>query len=311
MSSRLLNPFHAQINGHETFPLRQLWIPKLTRYLRDMKRKQQSPALNGEDAIVKLGVGKNMVNSMRFWANASGMVDYRSYQLTELGELIFGSVDGAIDGLDESASSMTTQWLIHWRLASNPSSFTPIWFLFNKVNLPFLDRACFLDTFTEFCKTMEVKTTQASMKRGVDVTLRSYLPRLSGKGYAEDFIEPLLAELDLLEPRSRDVFAFKRGAHPTLRDELFVFALLEYWENLEFSTSTLEFTRITHDIGSPGKVFKLDQDSVSKRLFKLAELTEDNLVWTEQAGLRQVIKRGEALTNSNKFKLKLLRKAYN
>lgn len=300
--------FKIQLSGHETFPLRQLWIPKLTRYINEARMNDEVPTLNVNKAIVQLGVGKNMVGAIRFWADAADIVDSSTLSLTELGRLILG--DGNKHGLDESCSSLTTQWLVHWRLAATPERFTPIWFLFNKVTSPTLDREAFFASLTDFCTSMNVKTSTATIKRAVDVCLRSYLPKLSGKGHAEDFIEPLLAELDLLDTKSRDVFAFRRSAHPTLSDELFAFAIMEYWQRLPYDTSSLDFARIAHDIGSPGKVFKLDAESVTERLYRLSELTGEALVWTEQAGLRQLVRRGKALTAPDRFKYDLLRQAY-
>lgn len=46
-----------QYSGHETFPCRYSWLPKAVRHV-----KQDSGILLREtDAMVKLGVGKNMV----------------------------------------------------------------------------------------------------------------------------------------------------------------------------------------------------------------------------------------------------------
>lgn len=300
--------FHAQLTGHETFPLRQLWLSKLVRYINQAQESGEVPTLSANKAIVELGVGKNMVSAMRFWADAAGIVNSSSLSVTDLGQTIFGGEKG--HGLDECCSNITTQWLVHWQLASTPSKFTAMWYLFNKVTAPTLDRETFFQGLCDFCKSMNVRASNPTVKRSVDVTLRSYIPRLSGKGYAEDLIEPLLSELDLLEPRSRDVFAFRRGAHPTLPDALFAYALFEYWERQSISTSSLDFNRIAHDIGSPGKVYKLDPESINDRLYRLSDLTDECLIWTEQAGLRQVIKRGLANSNPAEFKLNLLRKAY-
>lgn len=295
-------------SGHETFPLRQLWLSKIAQYIKKAHTQGKKPAFKGDEAMIELGVGKNMVASMRYWAEASGMIAPYGLALTELGKLIFGF--GKRKGLDEDCASMTTQWLVHWRLAATPERFPPAFYLFNLVTSPTLDRERFLTGLIEFAQDTGSKTTAASIKRALDVCLRSYLPRMSGKGHAEDLIEPLLGELDLLEARSREAFAFHRGRHPTLPDALFVFALMEYWERLPYQTSSLDFTRIAHDYGSPGKVFKLDADALNARLANLAELTNEDLVWTEQAGLRQVIRRGLASSDPEQFKIKLLKEAY-
>jgi len=43
-------------SGHDSFQCRQLWLKKGYDYL------QSNKSFNDEDAVVKLGVGKNMVN---------------------------------------------------------------------------------------------------------------------------------------------------------------------------------------------------------------------------------------------------------
>lgn len=308
MAYSLPDNIKLPFSGHETFPLRQLWLSKTAQLLKDAEAEGIEPSMNGEEAMIALGVGKNMVASMRFWAEACGMIETEQLRLTPLGRLIFGSAKTI--GLDESCASMTTQWLVHWKLASEPNRFPPAFYLFNLVTSPTLDRDGFLAGLVEFAQGASSKTTKASIKRALDVCLRSYLPRMSGKGHAEDLIEPLLGELDLLEASSREVFAFHRGRHPTLPDALFAFALMEYWDRLPYRTSSLDFSRIAHDYGAPGKVFKLDADALNARLSHLSDLTNEALIWTEQAGLRQVVRRGDAATNPEQFKLQLLKKAY-
>jgi hypothetical protein len=58
-----------RISGHETFPCRYAWLPKVVRGLRE------NPKLFSDEAaaMVTLGVGKNMVRSIRFWSQATGM----------------------------------------------------------------------------------------------------------------------------------------------------------------------------------------------------------------------------------------------
>lgn len=56
-------------SGHDSFQCRQLWLKKGFDYLQS--RKSFSDAA----AVVKLGVGKNMVSSIRYWLKAFNIID--------------------------------------------------------------------------------------------------------------------------------------------------------------------------------------------------------------------------------------------
>jgi hypothetical protein len=79
-----------RISGHETFPCRYAWLPKAVRGLHE------NPNLfsDEEEAMVSLGVGKNMVRSIRFWSQAAGMATMgtkgRGHALTKLASVLLG-----------------------------------------------------------------------------------------------------------------------------------------------------------------------------------------------------------------------------
>lgn len=308
MSASLPPQFRPQFSGHETFPLRQLWLLKYTQLSNDLRLEGLSALPSTEKAMVRLGVGKNMVSAMRYWAEASGIVKSGSLELTELGATIFG--DGTHNGLDPDSEHAATQWLVHWRLSATPEAFTTNWFLFNHVNGPTADRESILKSLKAFVASNGFKATDLTLKRSIEVCLRSYAPRMSGKGHLEDFIEPFLGDLDLIVPINRDSFEFRRSMHSSLPDGIFAFALLEYWERLTNRGATLDFNRIAYDFGSPGRVFKLDPKSIDARLSRIETLTDEALVWTEQAGLRQIVRRGDALSSPSAFKRRMIEKAY-
>lgn len=66
---RMTSEKNYRISGHESFPCRYTWLPKAVRGLN------ADPTLfsNDEQAMVTLGVGKNMVRSIRFWILAAGV----------------------------------------------------------------------------------------------------------------------------------------------------------------------------------------------------------------------------------------------
>ena len=53
-------------SGHDSFQCRHLWLKKGFDFVKSGK------SFSDEDAVVILGVGKNMVNSIRFWMKAFG-----------------------------------------------------------------------------------------------------------------------------------------------------------------------------------------------------------------------------------------------
>ena len=60
---------HVHFSGHETFPLRQMWLKKAFDQA-DASGRVPKAAFTDENAIASFGVGKNMVSSIRHWAMA-------------------------------------------------------------------------------------------------------------------------------------------------------------------------------------------------------------------------------------------------
>jgi uncharacterized protein DUF4007 len=57
-----------QFSGHESFTCRNLWLKKGYDFVNNQG------SFTDERAVVDLGVGKNMVNSVRFWLKSFGIV---------------------------------------------------------------------------------------------------------------------------------------------------------------------------------------------------------------------------------------------
>ena len=98
----------------------------------------------------------------------------------------------------------------------------------------------------------------------------------------------MLGELGLLHEERKGQFAFRRGPKPTLADAMFAYALVDFWNRAAPGLSSLAFEAVAYGEGSPGRVFKLDEESVAERLLGLGDLTRNKLTWTDTAGLRQV-----------------------
>jgi hypothetical protein len=276
----------AHFSGHETFPLRQMWLKKAFDCAKSDWTIPKS-TFTDDHAIAEFGVGKNMVAAIKHWALACDVLRDDlpgAFTVTPTAIAIFG--DGGLDPYSENPS---TAWYAHWWLASRGNRATTWYWLFNHVTMPAFSRDELETPLAEFAarRDSKRKLSASTLSRDIETCLRSYAPRLAG-GSPEDFAEPMLGELGLISEERKGHFAFRRGPKVTLSDGMFAYSLLDYWDRTAPALTTLAFESIAYGDGSPGRVFKLDEDSVAERLFALDDLTEGVLSWTDTGGLRQV-----------------------
>lgn len=270
----------GQFAGHETFPLRLLWLKKAYDAVHN---GAPSGTFQEHEAIARFGVGRNMAMAMRHWALASGFFEETDRQVspTALGRLLLA--DG---GLDPYLERPATVWLCHWHVAATPEMTTTAFHAFNALTAIEFDPPTLVDDLFEIVTAKGWRATRGTLKRDVEVFLRSYVRK--GDSLNEDAAEPLLAELGLVrEARLGGWYEFVRGPKPNLPDGVFAYGLADFWRR-QGDASTLAAEQICYAPGSPGRVFKLDEDSVITRLMHLSDLTDNAWQWTDTAGLRQV-----------------------
>src|SRR5581483_1990491 len=253
-------------SGHETFAMRHGWLKKAVDAV------EADPQVFVKDsAMVDLGVGKNMVRSIRHWSLAAGVVSEmpgtRGAELgaTDFGRLIFGP-----HGVDPFLEDQNTLWLIHWKLATNERRSTGWCWLFNLLHTDEFTRDSVSELFTSELKRRNIAVpSESSLHRDIDCALRTYVGTRTKAELLEESLECPLVELQILTADADGVlFRFSRGPKPTLSDEVFLFCLLEFWAARQ-SPDSLAFSEIAFAPGSPGSVFKLDENSIAIRLEEL------------------------------------------
>src|SRR4051794_12085664 len=110
----MINYSKMSFSGHETFVFRYSWLKKAVDTV------SENPSIfNQEDVIVSLGLGRNMVKSLRHWGLATRVLEEetkaRTGQLrcTELGRVLFCSIG------DPYLEDPNTLWILHWNLLAN------------------------------------------------------------------------------------------------------------------------------------------------------------------------------------------------
>ena len=291
-----------RISGHESFPLRYAWLPKAVRGLTEDDKLFGSE----EQAMVKLGVGKNMVRSIRFWSHVSGMVSTNSrgagHTLTELASLLLGD-----NGLDPYMEDIRTLWLIHWNLSTDTRSPLLAWdYLLNRWQDPHLVPGVVIRALHKEAAFQEEGLSPVTIDQHWDTFLHSYFPTRGRKGEVqEENLDSPLTELQLIirvgerpsdsgEGRAEPIYAFRREEKPDITPELFAYALNDFWDKRhETSANSLPFREVAYGHGSPGQIFKLPEDDVRARVEALALQTNDHFSYAESANLQTVRRQGQ------------------
>jgi hypothetical protein len=290
MRGKIADPnYKPQFAGHETFPLRQLWLRKAYDAVDRYGAIAPRSVFSEPDAIVTFGVGKNMVAAIRHWGLACNVIiEVKSgYSLGPVGVALFGSKQ-----LDPYFESPATAWLVHWLLAGEGFRSTTWYYMFNYVSLQGVEKAILVSGLRKALDNRDdVRVSDSTLSRDVDVCLRSYIPKDS-TDMAEELAEPVLAQLGLITA-TRGSYDFRVGPKPSLPDGVFLYALTSFWLRHAENANTLSFDQIALERGGPGMTFKLDIDSTAERLVDIEQISSGVYAWSDTAGMKQVVRRKE------------------
>lgn len=290
-----------RFTGHETFPLRLLWLKKAYDAVR---ADNGTPGtFQEQSAIARFGVGRNMVLSMRYWAVAVKVLteDAGALATTPVADLVLHS-----DGLDPYLEQTATLWLFHSRLVEGPAAPTTFDYAYNHFNRTSFTRDDLVSTLFDAVRRRGARASKETIKRDVEVFMRSYAGRAHDA--AEDAAEPLFAELGLIrEGGHAGEFEFVSSKQQSLPDGIFLNALRRFWMTRHPTSPTLSVELLTYSPGSPGRMFKLNEDGLVERLMRIGSMSAGCMEWTDTAGLRQVALRSD-LAQLNE--LDLIRSAY-
>ena len=280
----------ASFSGHESFPLRFAWLKKGYDQILD------NPSFFGdEDAMVVLGTGKNMVRSIRHWGLACRMWDEvdksrgREMEPTELGRRIL-----ADDGWDPYIEDVGTIWLLHWLLVTNLDRATAWSWTFGRPKSNEVRKDELLSELQQLVDELSLpRTSKASLKRDIDVLVRSYT-RASKKNVSEDVLDSPLSYLNLMRPGAdRGVYELVQGPHPTLPSGIFEAALVDYLARLRQHTrSAVSLDDLCYSPLSPGRTFRLTEEALVQHLNNLVDSMPEMYAFDETAGLRQLLVKG-------------------
>jgi hypothetical protein len=287
-------PFTANkvaFGRHETFHLRFGWLTKGFRYWCETQE-----FLGDSDPTVDLGVGKNMVTSIRYWMEAAQIiqsVSNREITTTEIGKLLFAEESGWDPYLEDD----TSLWLLHWLIASNPRDSTAIYWYFNRYHKPEFTGSELFGALSDFVReNVKSKAADTTLRNDISVMLRMYGPHESPKGGAvEERLDSPMAMLGLIQ-RSGDGkhYLSRISERRRLPFAAFGYAVLDLMEALQQNYIPLErLMRADNHFAAPGSVFRLSEDGLITKLEELMRWLPGTFELRESAGIHQLYLLGD------------------
>ena len=260
-------------SGHESFACKSLWLKKGYDFV------MQKRDFNAPDAVIHLGVGKNMVTSIRYWLKVCGL--YENNNITNLGLYLFDDQDGK----DPYLEDLATLWLLHFNLVfGSQASIYQIFFCefqrertyFTKEQLVSYIKYKLID------EGLKNSYNENTVKKDIDVLFHTYaLPR---KPQSNEDFSALFIDLDLLRISDNNKeYYFNTEGKRKIPMQIFLYALSKLRE--KENDNTLPYDDIRHYIGMP---FCMTDAEIIDMLKQLSDRYSDYVAYSDEAGIRQI-----------------------
>jgi hypothetical protein len=279
--------------GHETFQCRNFWLKKGYDFIKSDK------TFSNDEAILELGVGKNMVMSINFWLKAFQIIDSTD-KPSEIADKIFGD-----KGFDPYLENEGTLWLLqHLLIKTNLASIYSL--VFNDFRK---SRIASQYTTNQLLKYLQKETQKAginvaetTLRNDIKVFTKTYLAESKhGKGM-EDDLSSILIELNLIskvEDRKLEegtVYHINVTERKEIPTAIMFFCLLDSFPTEE----SISFDRIQEKLADS---FACNAEGLESHIESICE--KYNVVYKENAGRKEVQVKGAP----NKWEI--LKKYYN
>lgn len=266
-----------RFKGHETFHIRRNWIPKGIKNII----KDPSVFMGGnENPMDVLGIGSNMVKSLRYWLQAIGIsyentTGKRVQNLTEFGKIISEN--------DLYLEEDGTLWLLQYKLATNKELATTWYYFFNELSLIEFTKEELEENLKLYTIKNGIEVSERMIQDDISCLLNTYYSKEKNnekRENPEDNIKCPFDELNLIKLINKKEKLYKKNTIDSNEiDPFIVLAIIvdQAKGKEEIKLSSLQ------EINNIGKVFNLEITGILDILRKLEKLGYLKLIRT--AGL--------------------------
>jgi len=266
-----------QFSGHDKFKCKHFWLKKAYDFRVDNNK------FTDDQAVVNLGVGKNMVTSIRYWSKSFGILD-EDDKISDFAHYIFSD-----QGKDPFCEDVGTIWLLHYKLATiNKASLYNIFFnYFIKERLEF-NKDHLFDFIKIHCQKNNYEVNENTLQSDISVFLKSYIrPKRHNKNI-EDSHSGLLQELNIFKEFEIDKineeqkiwYRVQNNYKEGLPYQIVLFTILN---QLKKNDKSISFREMLKGLNSPGLIFALKPNDLYQYIQKITNEFE-SIIFSETAG---------------------------
>lgn len=252
-------------SGHETFACKSLWLKKGYDFVKD------GCLFSDEEAVVKLGVGKNMVGSIRYWMRAFGLIN-QDNNLTPFADYIFDTENGRDPFLEDTQ----TLWLLHWNMiyTNYATIYRQIFLNFHKERKEFskANIFAFLRRKNNDKDFSGIVWNDNTINRDIAMLIKMYVSPDSN--VYEDYTSILL-DLNLIKRAGKELYEFNYTTKAKINPLIFFYAV----HRLSEGSQVVEFDKMLE----LAMVFCLSQNELYE-IFNQLTAINSNITFDNSAG---------------------------
>ena len=270
----------TKFRASETFFIRKGWLSKGMRYV---SQKPDVFVDKKENPMDVLGIGANMVKSLRYWLQAVGLTSESSkgkriQKLTDFGKLVHEH--------DPYTEELGTLYLLQYRLVTD-EDMAPAWYyFFNEFTLSEFNREDFLEQIQNYLKMKDTKVALRSLSDDFACIISTYIPKYksnSTKDSPENNITCPLGELGLIDILGKEGGnVLYRKSIPSVRN-FNPWVILAVISDRANGKEEIGLNDLLNGKRNIGKVFNLDSISMLEILHEVEKIGEIKIIRT--AGL--------------------------
>ena len=270
----------TKFRAHETFFIRKGWLSKGMRYV---SQKPDVFTDKDDNPMDVLGIGANMVKSLRYWLQAVGLTKEpktgrKDQSLTQFGELVHE--------YDPYTEELGTLYLLHYKLVTDDEMAPSWYYFFNKFTMKEFSKDDFVAQIQNELKMEGTAVAIRSLTDDFACIVNTYLPRYKSdpnKVSPENNISCPFGELGFIDilSKERGNYIYKKSI-PMVRsfNPWVVMAVIVDQAGDREEIGLNELLSAEKNIG---KVFNLDSICMLSVLHEVEKLGEIKIIRT--AGL--------------------------